>query len=85
MGELTKLFNIGTEVEKQLNLVGIYTKDDLETIGSQEAWLKIQAIDPSACIHRLYSLEAALQGIPKKELSIKDKTWLKDFYNNHKI
>lgn len=85
MGELEQLYNIGTVIEKQLNAVGIYTKNDLESIGSQEAWLRIQSIDSSACINRLLSLEGAIQGIPKKELSEIDKKWLRDFYRNKKI
>lgn len=85
MGELSKLPNIGVEVEKQLNQVGIYTKDELEEIGSQEAWLRIQKIDSSACIHRLMALEGALQGIKKSELSAEDKAYLKEFYQQHKL
>lgn len=84
MGKLSDLPNIGKEVEKQLNEVGIMTKEDLENTGSTEAWLKIQAIDPSACIHRLMALEGAIQGIKKTELSEKDKQYLKDFYQQHK-
>lgn len=84
IGELSKLPNIGKEVERQLNQVGIFTKDDLENIGTTEAWLKIQAIDSSACIHRLMALEGAIQGIKKSELSDKDKIYLRDFYNAHK-
>lgn len=44
MQRLTDLPNIGPVVEAQLNEVGIYTKKDLENIGSTEAWLKILAI-----------------------------------------
>lgn len=84
MGKLSDLPNIGKEVERQLNEVGIMTKEDLENTGSTEAWLKIQAIDPSACIHRLMALEGAIQGIKKTELSEKDKKYLKDFYQEHK-
>lgn len=84
MAELSKLPNIGKEVEKQLNEVGIFTKEDLENIGSTEAWLKIQTIDPSACLHRLMALEGALQGKKKTELSEKDKAYLKEFYQKHK-
>lgn len=84
MEKLSDLPNIGKEVERQLNEVGIMTKEDLENTGSTEAWLKIQAIDPSACIHRLMALEGAIQGIKKTELSEKDKKYLKDFYQEHK-
>ena len=58
MGELSKLPNIGKVVEEQLNQVGIETAEQLREIGSKQAWLKILAIDDSACIHRLLALEA---------------------------
>ena len=57
MGELSKLPNIGAVVEEQLREAGITTFDQLRAMGSKQAWLKIQEIDSSACIHRLYSLE----------------------------
>ncbi len=84
MGELQKLKNIGKELEKQLNEIGIFTYDDLVTCGSQEAWLKIKAIDPSACINRLMGLEGAIQNIRWHNLSDKDKKHLKDFYESNK-
>lgn len=84
MGELLKLPNIGKEVERQLNEAGIFTYDELVDIGAKEAWLKIQQIDESACIHRLYALEGAIQGVKKTMLSQETKTNLKDFYNEHK-
>ncbi|WP_017213146.1 TfoX/Sxy family protein [Clostridium beijerinckii] len=84
MGELSKLPNIGKEVERQLNQVGIFTYDELKAIGAKQAWLKIQEIDPSACIHRLLALEGAIHCIKKTELSQKRKEDLKDFYNWNK-
>lgn len=84
MGELSKLPNIGKEVERQLNQVGIFTYDELKAIGAEQAWLKIQEIDPSACIHRLLAMEGAIHGIKKTELSQKRKEDLKDFYNWNK-
>ena len=54
MGELSKLPNIGAVVEEQLREAGITTFDQLRAMGSKQAWLKIQEIDSSACIHRLY-------------------------------
>lgn len=80
---LKDLPNIGEEVEKQLNEVGIQTEDELKEIGSEEAWLKIKEIDPSACYSRLCALEGALQGIRWHNLSILDKKKLKDFYEEH--
>ncbi|WP_459477689.1 TfoX/Sxy family protein [Clostridium saccharoperbutylacetonicum] len=85
MGELSKLPNIGKEVERQLNEVGIFTCEELKSIGTENAWLRIQEIDISACIHRLLALEGAIQGIKKIGLSKERKAELKDFYNKHKI
>ncbi|MDD7794392.1 TfoX/Sxy family protein [Clostridium sp. 'White wine YQ'] len=84
MGELSKLPNIGEEVERQLNKVGIFTYNELKEIGTKKAWLKIQEIDESACIHRLLALEGAIQGVKKTELLQECKIELKDFYNKNK-
>lgn len=84
MGELSKLPNIGKEVERQLNEVGIFTLDELKNIGAEGAWLRIQEIDASACIHRLLALEGAIQCIKKTLLPEKRKEELKEFYNCHK-
>ena len=84
MGELAKLSNIGKEVESQLNIIGIFTYDQLEYIGTEQAWLKIQEVDASACIHRLLALEGAIQGVRKTALPQERKAELKDFYNCHK-
>ena len=81
MGELSKLPNIGKSVEEQLNLIGIYKVEDLKTIGSKEAWLKIREIDESACINRLYALEGAIEGIRWHNLSEEKKLMLKEFYD----
>jgi DNA transformation protein len=85
MGELLKLPNIGKEIESQLNKVGIFTYDELKDIGAEQAWLKIQEIDISACIHRLLALEGAIHGVKKTALSLERKAELKHFYNWYKV
>ncbi|MDL2246421.1 TfoX/Sxy family protein [Methanobrevibacter sp. OttesenSCG-928-K11] len=84
MEKLSKLPNIGKVLEKQLNEVGIIKKEDLEEIGSKEAWLKIKEIDESACYNRLCALEGAIQEIRWFDLSIEDKENLLKFYRNYK-
>ena len=84
MGELSKLPNIGKELERQLNEVGIMTADELNELGAQQAWLKIRAVDPSACLHRLTALEGAVEGIKKTELRPDKKAELKDFFSVYK-
>ena len=84
MGELSELFNIGEVVEGQLNQVGIHTAAELRECGAKQAWLRIQAIDTSACIHRLLALEGAIEGVKKTQLSDDVKADLKEFYQWHK-
>lgn len=84
MGELTRLPNIGKEIERQLNEVGIYTENELKSVGAEAAWLKIKQMDASACIHRLLCLEGAVEGIKKTLISDNRKAELKNFYNEHK-
>ena len=85
MGELSKLPNISKTVEAQLIQVGIETPEALRQVGAKAAWLKIQEIDPSACIHRLLALEGAIQGVKKSGLSDAVKTGPKTFYQEHKL
>ena len=84
MGELSKLPNIGKVVEEQLNQVGIFTEEELKSVGAKQAWLKIQQIDESACIHRLMALEGAILGVKKTQLSDDKKAELKEFYQWNK-
>lgn len=84
MGELSKLPNIGKTVEEQLNQAGIYTEAELKSSGAKQAWLKIQQIDESACIHRLLALEGAIRGVKKTLLPDEVKADLKEFYQWHK-
>ena len=68
-----------------MNEVGIHTPRELSKIGAKEAWLKIQSIDESACIHRLMALDGAIQGIKKTLLTQREKDELKIFYKEHKL
>ena len=84
MGELTKLPNIAAKLEAQLAQADITTVDELKRIGSREAWLRILARDPSACLMRLSALEGAIQGVRWHYLDDETKTSLKEFYTRHK-
>ena len=85
MGALSKLPNIGQNVEEQLNQVGINTVDELAKAGSKEAWLRILEIDESASINRLMALEGAIRGIKKNMLPDEVKADLKAFYQKNKM
>jgi DNA transformation protein len=77
--KLSEMPNTGAVVEAQLIEVGITTREELIKAGSKEAWLRIYAIDPSACIHRLYGIEGAIRGIRKTMLDEETKADLRAF------
>ena len=80
MEKLSQLPNIGNVLEEQLKQVGICSVSDLKKQGAKAAWLKIQAIDSSACINRLMALEGAIEGVKKTFLSDDVKEDLREFY-----
>lgn len=84
MGELSRLPNIGSTVEAQLNRTGIFTEEELKRTGAEQAWLRILLIDESACMNRLLALEGAVQGIKKTLISDERKQQLREFYRRHK-
>jgi predicted flap endonuclease-1-like 5' DNA nuclease len=45
--ELCKLINIGERIEKNLNEIGVFMKEDLAEMGALEAWSRIRANYPS--------------------------------------
>lgn len=85
MGLLAEMHNIGPVVEQQLIDVGITTPEELKAVGAEEAWLRIQCVDASACIHRLLGMEGAIQGVRKTALPEARKAELKAFYQQHKL
>lgn len=85
MGQLQKLPNIGKVVEGLLTAVEINTPEELLTIGSKEAFLRIRSVDPTACLNMLYGLEGAVQGIRDTKLSPETKQDLKTFFNHQQI
>ena len=84
MSELTRLPNIAAKLDSQLADVGITTVDELKRVGSREAWLRILARDPSACLMRLSALEGAIRGVRWHYLDDDTKASLKAFYHEHK-
>ena len=71
-------------MEKQLIDVELTMVEELRSVGSREAWLRILQRDPSACIMRLSALEGAIQGIRWHNLYSETKESLKEFYHQYK-
>lgn len=84
MKTLSQMPNIGPEIQRQLAEAGITTPEQLRAVGSKEAWLRILARDPSACINRLCGLEGAIQNVRWHQLDDETKADLKAFYARHK-
>ena len=72
--------NIGKDTEAKLIQVGIQNYAELETVGTEQAFLRLQTLDPGACIHLLYGLEGAIEGIPATKLSAEKKQQLREFH-----
>ena len=85
MAALTELPNIGPKLSQLLHDVGIETEEALRAVGAEAAWLRIQAMDPSACLLRLMALEGAVRGVKKTLLPPERKAELQAFYHEKKI
>lgn len=78
--DLSKHPNIGKDTETKLIQVGINSFSELLASGTEQAFLKLQTIDSGACIHLLYGLEGAIEGIPTNKLSSEKKLELREFH-----
>jgi len=78
--DLKSHINIGKDTESKLIQVGIDSFAKLESIGSEQAFIRLQTLDPGACIDLLYGLEGAIQGIKWHELPAEKKQLLQQFH-----
>lgn len=81
MKELTDLPNIGKTLADKLIKVDISTPEKLIEIGSENAFIRLQAIDDGACYNMLCALEGAIQGIRWHSLDKSRKIDLKAFFD----
>jgi DNA transformation protein len=80
MNSLVTLPNIGDTLAQKLNRIGITNFEQLKTIVSKQALIKISTLENSgACLNMLYALESAIQGIRWHGLSKETKQELKEF------
>lgn len=79
MEELTSLMNIGKEMARKLNAVGIHTPEQLAEAGSKEAFFRLKTVFPQVCLVHLYALEGAIQNIEFNSLPEEKKKELKGF------
>ncbi len=79
MPELTDMMNIGKEMAKKLNTVGIDSSEKLIEIGSKQAFLQLKQEFPNVCLVHLYTLEGAITNTEFNCLSEEKKKELKEF------
>ena len=77
--ELTKMANIGTELEKKLNAIEINSAEQLSEIGSKEAFFHLKTAYPEVCLVHLYALQGAIDNTGYNMLSEDVKRELKAF------
>ncbi|MFA5046634.1 MAG: TfoX/Sxy family protein [Paludibacter sp.] len=78
--DLSKQPNIGKDTETKLIQVGINSYAELKAVGTEQAFLRLQTLDPGACIQLLYGLEGAIEGIPATRLPAEKKQELREFH-----
>ena len=81
MSTLSDLPNVGKVLEDNLRKINIETPEQLRQIGAEEAFFRIRmVVDLGACLHMLYGIQGAIEGIPDKFLSDQTKERLRLFY-----
>lgn len=79
MPDLKQMPNIGSVLEQKLLEAGITTPEELISLGSEKAFLRLKGICPTACLNMLLALEGAIRGIRWHQLSKTRKEELKEF------
>jgi DNA transformation protein len=83
--DLSQLPNIGKDTKAKLIQVGINSAEELMSIGTEQAFLRLQKLDPGACIQLLYGLEGAIEGLEASKLGVETKQKLLEFHRITRI
>ena len=78
--DLTTLPNIGKVLAEKLKIVGVDTAEKLQSIGSENTFIRLKTIDSDVCINTLCALEGAIQRIRWHNLDKYKKEELKMFF-----
>ena len=62
MSDLTSMVNIGREMSRKLQAVGISSPEQLRETGAVGAYLRLKSVYPHVCLVHLYALEGAVRG-----------------------
>jgi len=78
--DLSEHINIGKDTEAKLKQVGIDSFEKLKSIGSEQAFIRLQTIDPGACLSLLYGLDGATTDTKWNQLTKERKLVLQEFF-----
>lgn len=79
MAELVSMMNIGKELARKLNSVGIGSAEELVCSGAKQAFLRLKERYPNVCLVHLYALEGAVRNVEFNGLPEDRKKELKEF------
>lgn len=70
---IASLRNLGPKSEAMLRQVGIHTVEDLRTLGSVKAYVRVKRSGANASLNLLWAMEAALSGRSWQEVAKADR------------
>ena len=73
---LARLANLGPKSVQFLHNAGITSHQQLEQLGSVEAYSMVKQVEPSASLNLLWALEGALSGLHWREVAKEHRTSL---------
>ncbi|WP_125718713.1 TfoX/Sxy family protein [Flavobacterium ustbae] len=76
---VSQMPNIGDTLANKLIEAEIHDPSELRALGTENAFIKVKTIDPTACINMLYALEGAIQNIRWHNLDKNRKAELREF------
>jgi len=84
MSNLTELPNIGKELSKKLESIGIHSAEKLKQTGSKATYLKLNNKCSNVCLVHLYCLQGAIDSREYNNLPKDIKADLKTFSDSLK-
>jgi len=83
MNNFKEVINIGNELSKRINGIGVTNLDELQKNGSKQTRINLVANNYDVCINSLYALEGAIKGIRWHHLSKEEKYELKQLFEEN--
>lgn len=77
MSNLMNLKNIGKELSKKLESIGITSQENLIELGAEEVFVRLKESYPKVCLVHLYTLEGAITNTAYNKLPDSRKKELK--------